>query len=297
MIVYLDRQVLAANQRMGWNIAMKPRAESTDESIEFTNTLVKNFKEISKNFDQIQELITSYRETRDASAETKINKKVQVIFSKVSDKISVCNKVLERLAKKNEEDQQNPNLKLTKAEIRMKTMRVNALQKKLLIFINMSSKLQFEMKTLVREKIAKQVRMHDQNISDAELEKILKNPREAEEFITNKLYGKPNPKFKAVLDDLKAKASEIDELEQNVTRVYEMFKELENLVKSQSLVLDTIEGNLKDIKEEINGTNNELTEGKQEFTSYMEKLCCISFVLTIVCIAGLYWLLGKLGLM
>jgi t-SNARE complex subunit (syntaxin) len=98
------------------------------------------------------------------------------------------------------------------------------------------------------------------------------------------------------INDMREKVAEINELQQNVMKLFKLIEELQSIIQSQNELLDSIENNMKQVNEYLEEGVKNLEKAKEEYMSAQEKFCCIFFVMLVISIIGLNHFLGKMNI-
>ena len=105
-----------------------------------------------------------------------------------------------------------------------------------------------------------------------------------------------NPTMSNSINDMREKVAEINELQQNVMKLFKLIEELQSIIQSQNELLDSIENNMKQVNDYLAEGVANLEKAKEEYMSAQEKFCCIFFVMLVISIIGLNHFLGKMNI-
>ena len=90
----------------------------------------------------------------------------------MKNKLEKCNKILSFVQKQLNSNEENKN----SPESRMALMRANALQAKIFIIVKTSSKIDLDLKKIVRVKVYDEIRLLDDTITPDEVDDYIRNP-------------------------------------------------------------------------------------------------------------------------
>ena len=80
-----------------------------------------------------------------------------------------------------------------------------------------------EFRSAVKEKVSRQVRLIDHEITDEELDQYVNNPDLAQEMLQRKMYGQTSTIVKNTVSDIQDKFRDILNLEASVKRCVQLF--------------------------------------------------------------------------
>ena len=75
----------------------------------------------------------------------------------------------------------------------------------------------------MKEKVTRQVKLIDKNISQEDLDYYVDNPDEAQTMLQQKIYGQASTTLKNTVNDIQDKFRDIQRLEQSVQQCVQLF--------------------------------------------------------------------------
>ena len=139
-----------------------------------------------------------------------------------------------------------------------------------------------EFKQNLQERTRRQLKIVDSNISDDEIEKIVSSGH-ANSFIKDFL----TENVKDVVRDIEERHHDIIKLENQVTEVFELFKDLATLVEIQQESLDVIENRITNAKAYTATAETELKSAENYQKKARSKQCCLLICLLVVVVVML----------
>lgn len=125
----------------------------------------------------------------------------------------------------------------------------------------------------------------DKKLSDEEKEDILENPQVVQELMKSKLEGQAHTTMVNKVNELQARHQDILKLEKSVNEVYQLFVDLQELVRQQGEIIDNIEANISTAKDCVFSGEVDISQSYENLKSARKKKCIvIIIVVVIVCI-------------
>lgn len=295
MIFNLELQFMSMNNKMGWNKDAVQEQEMDDEYIRNARIALKGIDFIKRNISQLRSLKRTYQETGDKNVEkqtlTHINKTKDDIGKKILAVNALLNKSGKALSAKmdNNEDDDHP-------EYRMFLTQVRALQSKMYNLFNENVQGGYEIQEEIEKKIQKQIMLYDKDATPEDVRNYMEDPEKLNRKISEAMYGDGNTSLKNAVGDLKERLDEINEINRNVTTLVSLLHELQQIIQSQSELLNSIDGNMAVVKDYISRGVESLDKAKEEYSSAMDKFCCIFFVTLVTMCIVMSYLLKSMGL-
>ena len=94
-------------------------------------------------------------------------------------------------------------------------------------------KFEEEYKNTVKDKVTRQVKLIDRNMSEEEVETYINDPDAASKMLQKKIYGDASVQIKNTVSDIQDKLRDIQRLEASVNQCVMLFNELAVLVFAQ----------------------------------------------------------------
>lgn len=119
-----------------------------------------------------------------------------------------------------------------------------------------------EYKNTVKDKVTRQVRLIDRDIDEEQLKEYVENPQLAQEMLQKKIYGQASITLKNTVSDIQDKFRDIQKLEASVNQCVQLFNELSALVFAQGEKIDSIEANVAECRDYVDGAEKKLAKAK-----------------------------------
>jgi t-SNARE complex subunit (syntaxin) len=100
-------------------------------------------------------------------------------------------------------------------------------------------------------------------------------------MLQKKIYGQASITLKNTVSDIQDKFRDIQKLEASVHQCVQLFNELSALVFAQGEKIDSIEANVAECKDYIDGAEKQLIKAK-EHHSCSKKCMCIAIVIALI---------------
>ena len=153
----------------------------------------------------------------------------------------------------------------------------------------------YEIQEEIEKKVIKQISLYDKNASPEEIKNYMEDPVKLDKLVSAAMYGDGNSSLKNAVSDLKERLDEINEINRNVTTLVSLLHELQQIIQSQSELLDSIDGNMAKVKDYVSSGVESLDEAKTEYSSAMDKFCCILFITLITMCIVMSYIMKSLG--
>lgn len=128
----------------------------------------------------------------------------------------------------------------------------------------------------------------DKKLTDTEKEDIIDNPELVQELLKSKLEGQAHTTLVNKVNELSARHEDILKLEKSVNQVYQLFVDLQELVRQQGEVIDNIEANIAEAKDCVIKAEEDISQSYVNLKSARKKKCIVLIVLIILicCVFG-----------
>ena len=283
------------NKKMGWNKDAIPETEFDDEYVRNAHIVLKGIDFIKRNMSQLKSLKRTYRETGDKNVEKQTLNLINKAKDDISKKIVTCNAILTKSKKsieanlKSNPDDDNP-------EFRMYLTQIRAFQSRMYELFNDSIQIGYEIQEEIEKKVFKQIQLYDKEATPEDVKKYMENPEKLNEVINAAMYGDGNTKLKNAVSDLKEKLDDINAINRNVTVLVNLIQELQQIIQSQSELLNSIDGNMANVTDYVSRGVDSLDKAKEEYSSAMDKFCCIFFITLVSMCIIMSYLLKSVGI-
>jgi len=177
---------------------------------------------------------------------------------------TLCTKVkaeLEELQRElNTEKQIHPN----EPETRIKITSYQAFSNKFAEILKEFQNVQIEYKNAMKNKIARQAKIMDANLTNEQVLSIVNDPGELERLFLRQTMGTAHVKVQNSLSEMQDRYNDIRKIEQGVQIIHEMFLQLSMLVQIQGVTIDSIDQNLSQAQNYIKSANTRLVNAKKD---------------------------------
>ncbi|KRX05616.1 t-SNARE [Pseudocohnilembus persalinus] len=252
------------------------------EKVQKVRQLLLSVEQNNKDIVQLQKLYNNATENKD---EQQITKGLNKLLDKNNKENQQIEKQMKLLDAEIENDKQDPDKGPQDPETRMKIDILRALNSKVQEVLQESHNVQKQFQINLKQKITRQTRYLDPNLTDEQLEEFTNDPSKAQEMLQQKLSGQASLQLQGAVSDIQDKYREIQLLEKSVEQVYQLFLDLAILVQQQGSLLNDIEDNLKEGQKNVKKGNKDLHKAKKHHISIKKKKCCI-LLLVLILAAG-----------
>jgi len=251
----------------------------------------EEFKTMEDRFAALREIMAKYVESADSKMENQFVSNINDNNDKISGSLKKCNKLLAEMKTQMKEKKYN---KATKddPDTRVMVGVTNAIQTKIYKYLQISQKLQVEVKEQIKIKLRRQLKNATSNMDESDIDSLVENPIQAQELIQKNLFKQTHQVVRNAVQDMNWRYQELGKLERNMKALFGMMQDLSMIVKNQTEILNSIEENLKGTNHYLLKAEKNLTEAKQEYLTAKERLCCISVLLMIVALICLWPILS-----
>ena len=182
-------------------------------------------------------------------------------------------------------------------QLRMKNTLSKSLQGKLYKLITWSQKLQIEIRLEMEKKIARQIHtLSGRTVPEEKLRDLVNNPEKMENLIRDQIFVGVHKDISLAANLIMEKLEDIKELEKNVNELCKMINELSVIIQKQTELVNSIDENLKQIKDYLEVGLEKFNEAKDNYNKTQAKLCGICVVLIIVMVIVMNVVMAKVGI-
>lgn len=121
-------------------------------------------------------------------------------------------------------------------------------------------------------------KMDDEKLNDM----METNPEKLKQEIKQKVGGVIHTRVQNALQDIEEKCDEITRLKDNVVRLYEMQKDIKELVMEQGQRVDMILANVVKSKDYMDKGNKNLVQAKEDHAKARKKQCCLILIAVVI---------------
>ena len=149
-----------------------------------------------------------------------------------------------------EDAEGNPDL-VDEPETRMKRNFYTTTANEVMKVLKEESAQEDAFKSTVRQKLTRQVKIIDRNLTDDQVEYYASHPEEAQQMLQARIVGQASHNLKNAVTDIQDKYRDIQLLETSVNECLQLFKELSAMVFRQGELIDNIEANCMNAKDYV----------------------------------------------
>ena len=280
----------------GMNINTKREIYLKDDTSDLVQDILKGCRELEQLLEEGDELKYSYKQATDRKSEEYLANDLSAINSRINSKFAIVNGDIDKI-RREVVGEMKYDPECIEPRTRMKNLISKALQAKVYMLIKHSQRNQLEVKITIEEKIARQLTIYDPNLSVDQVQMLIQDPEKVEQIVKDRMYAGNNERIQAAIDAIKEKLEEIVELEKNVMHLYKMIQDLALIIKAQSELVNSIEENMRGVRDFIENMINQFEKAKTEYMTAQEKFCCIFIAVLIIMIIGVNYAMGRLGLL
>ncbi|CAI5454436.1 unnamed protein product [Caenorhabditis angaria] len=168
-------------------------------------------------------------------------------------------------------------------EVKIRQNQIELLKKKMTDLIFVFNDTHTDYRSRVSARVRRQLQTVGQNLTDEDIDKILESSGSEQLF-----FREVNPlsvSGRAAYEDVKQRHNEIVELEKSITMLQEIFLDMQHLTESQGDMVNNIEANVENTKEQVRqGAVNVKTAVEYKKSAMRKKICVAAILITIVII-------------
>lgn len=263
------------NARVGHNEVKLRKRKSVQKVPELNLAFARRAREINaaikSNLVSAVQHKRNFLSNNDSVKEDKIKQNISIFLQRINSDVTRGENLL-RLARSTFEQHQREARDFDNRDggLRIEANLLAALTNSFMELVKAFNRLQTDVNQAYREKMARQIRALNRDVTDEEIASIIKRPEEFRAFVEEKMYGGKKA-LQNVVSDIDEKLAEIKDLEENMDRLLEMIKSLHRLVTSQNEVVTSIEKTMKSVVDHVEKTHSELETGQLYMASAKEK--------------------------
>lgn len=279
----------------GMNYNTKREIKMKSDDSELISDILIGCDELNGLLDESDELKYSYKQANDKKQEDIIGNDLTNLNARINNKFSSINGDIDRIRREvNKDIKYDPEC--YEPRLRMKNLISQVLQAKLYQLIKRSQKNQLEVRVMVEEKIARQLTIYDPTLNKDQVQQLIQDPEGVQEIVKQRMYAGTNEKVQAAIDAIKEKLEEIEALERNVNHLYNMIEDLSLIIKAQTDLVNSIEENMKGVKDFIGKMIENFEKAKKEYMTAQQKFCCIFICILVIMVIGVNYGMSRVGL-
>lgn len=286
------------NPRVGHNegkLKKKKRAEIVPElNLAFVQRAREINAAIKSNLISAAQQKRNFVNNNDTVKEDKIKQNVSIFLQRINSDVTRGENLLRLARTTHEQHQREANdFENRDAGLRIEANLQAALTNNFVELVKAFNRLQIDVDRAYKEKMARQIRTLNRDVTDEEIASMIKRPEEFKAFVEEKMYGGKKA-LQNVVSDIDEKLAEIKDLEENMDKLLEMIKSLHRLVTSQNDVVTSIEKTMTSVVDHIEKTHSELETGQKYMASAKEKAWIFFAMVVFIVIIMLNKILSSL---
>lgn len=173
-------------------------------------------------------------------------------------------------------------------EARMMDGICNALQTRIFETLRLSQTIQVEVKNICKEKVARHINTVDPSLTPEEVDDMVSDPDAVAKLVQAKMAKAVHNQVKNAMNDINEKYKELEKLEKNVKELFSMIQELSMIVKCNTELINSVEGNLEGTRDYIAKAADALEIAKDEHQKGNQRMCCIAVMIICVTILAMF---------
>lgn len=273
----------------GGDVEMQPKSEQSKaiaEHMKEYETIKEDLATIRQNVALIEKLKDEERTTVNEKARKGIMKKLDGIMGETTAAGSRIKTQLDKISGANEKfKKDHPNSAITQ-------MRNNLYQTHIRRFhqtMNSYNQASHDFRKALKDRTRRELAIVDNKLTPTQIDQIVESGN-AQEVIESALISED---LDNVVQQIEERHQGIKKLEQQVIEVYELFRDLAQLVDLQQETLDVIENRVTLAKNYAEKAVEELNTAEEYQKKARKKMCCILFIGIGVLVAVLVPTLGS----
>ena len=238
-------------------------------------------KTVRMNMQRQVDIKYSFKEKVDKNSE----KSLMDEFEKLNkDNSKYCVDITSKIKSLEEEYKKSQQEAPDEPETRMKEAQIVSLTSQISDLMRESQTVSIDFKQIVKDKLKRQIRNvdFDNKISEQQIDRdIEKDPDIVYKLVEQQLVGKAHLKVENAVRDIEEKCKGIELLHDNVRKLYELIKEISDIVHQQGEQVDLILKNVNKSKDYVEKGNKNLMKAKDYHQKARKKQCCIILIAVI----------------
>lgn len=248
-------------------LSKKHKLKQPEVNLDFLPRLLEIHHTIHSNTVLAKKERLDFMSNNDTLKEATIKDNISIYLSRINSAIA-RGENMHRLVTQSHSEKQNHAGKFANTDnsLRIISTLIGVLRMKFVILINNFNYINMMIKNSFREKIKRQLRLLDDEITDEKIGKLLIHPEQLRMFTEEKIYGGRRTMMNAA-SDIDEKMDEIKLLEENMKKLTNLIKSLHNLVSQQNQVVFSIEETVNSVQNHAVNAEALLITGKEYYTS------------------------------
>lgn len=278
MLVNLLPSLKILDKRCGYNFALQEKKKSLnilkqiipEINLAFNKKVTEILKQINLDLTLVQKHKTDFKVQNDKIKQDILKKNISILFEKINSGISRISNLLSLVERDlNQQKAELDDEKCQDPRNRILSTLLSLFRRKFFLVVNRFNSQQSDVKTVFREKLERQLKIYKKDLKDQELKDLMQNPDKMNRFVQIHMYGQSRALDNAV-NDIDEKMEEIRNLEENMTKLFNMIVQLRKIVSKQNETLDSISATLENVEATVFKTKDEMEQGKVYYSSARE---------------------------
>lgn len=214
-------------------------------------------------------------------------KEITLIKSDIDSTIKTCKEIqksIKELILANE-----PFIKATKSEdkhyTRLVTNMYSSCLKKFERVTDFFSSEQTLMSDYLKQTIIREAEIAlNRKLDESEITRFIDDPSLIQTMMSNKLEGQAHTELVNKVSDLELRHNDIVNLEKNINEIYQLFVDLQELVRNQGQIIENIEENISSAKDCTLNAEVDILQSYDYLKSARKKKCIVIVIVVVIMI-------------
>lgn len=124
----------------------------------------------------------------------------------------------------------------------------------------------------------------NRKLDDSEINRFVNDPTLIQTMMSNKLEGQAHTELVNKVNDLELRHNDILNLEKNINEIYQLFVDLQELVRNQGFIIENIEQNISTAKDCTLNAEVDILQSYDYLKSARKKKCIVIIVVVVIMI-------------
>lgn len=261
--------------------------EEGDDLQEFSTSVNQAqglLKAIAQNLEKQKTILTSAKASANTANDNLLSKEFKDLTEKNRHSLDQTKVLLTKLKEDYEraasEAADDPSTRFKEAKLISLTSQYSEL-------ISSAQGASLDFKNFMKDRVKRDYKIamaDDRNkMDDEKLNDMMEtNPEKLKQEIKQKMGGVIHTRVQNALQDIEDKCDEISRLKDNVVRLYEMQKDIKDLVMEQGQRVDMILANVSKGKDYMEKGNKHLVQAKEDHGKARKKQCCLILIAVVI---------------
>eukprot|EP00823_Brevimastigomonas_motovehiculus_P000679 TRINITY_DN1084_c0_g1_i1.p1 TRINITY_DN1084_c0_g1~~TRINITY_DN1084_c0_g1_i1.p1 ORF type:complete len:336 (+),score=130.56 TRINITY_DN1084_c0_g1_i1:168-1175(+) len=256
------------------------------------NPIKEHFKEIVAATGKVEEL-RELDEKESADEKNQLTlKKLDALMAGTNKHATLAKKALDDIKKQNEAYAKDNAKFPAKVQVRLNSYQVNV--RKLHAVMTDYNNAIHAFKQHLRDRVRRRIKIVKDDIKDDQLDKMVENDQ-VNQNVMKEALEMDTSELQDLVAELEDRHMEILRLEQSITEVYELFRDLATLIDIQQDEFDVIENRIKHAAEFTDVAVEELQKGQEYQLKARKRTCCLLMIVLAVALVIVVPIVAKFG--